>query len=103
MKRVVIGLGLCLILFAVINLAAGLLSPDEWAFNAAKAELDRRGPKGALFSGFESKISGGFLGFGRTATVTFKLKEDGDTKRVHVTLRKPVNLLGWQVAEYHEE
>ena len=100
MKKVSTGLGVCLALFLAVNFIVGIVSPDQWAFDAAQTELDRRGADNdQLFLDATSNVSSGFLG--STAVVTFEAKDTNKT--IRVTLRKRINLFGWQVIDYDEQ
>jgi len=50
-----------------------------------------------------SKSEVSALLLGRTARIELKTKARNPPKTIRVTLRKPINLMAWRVAEYHEE
>jgi hypothetical protein len=98
MKRLFSVLGVCLGLFLLINLIAGVAASDQWAMDAALTECQKQGWQGADLGMARSDISGGL--FGKTAVVQFVSKDRN--RNVRVTLRKPINLISWQVVDYEE-
>ena len=94
-------LGICLGLFLVIDLVAGALSQDRLAYDAAKICCREKGWQDSELALSKSSVSAWMLG--QTATVELTTKDRGQPKTIRVRLRKPINLLGWQVLEYHEE
>jgi hypothetical protein len=94
-------LGVCLGLFLVIDFITGVFSPDQWAFSAALATCRENGWRDGDLVGIKSDISGWLLG--KTARIELKTKDQNQPKTIHLTLRKPINLLGWHVVDYKEE
>jgi hypothetical protein len=93
---------LCLVVLAfAVNLVAGLVSPDEWAVEAATAACRERGLQLDTVNASQSKVQGNLLG--RTAEVHLKGKQQERPASVRVTLRKALNILGWQVVAVQEE
>jgi len=93
-------LGVFLGLFFVADLVAGALSSDELALNAALATCREKGWREGALAVSKSEISG--LVLGKTARIELKTKDAKHPKTIHVTLRKPINLLAWRVIEYNE-
>src|SRR6266536_6053291 len=101
MRRISIILAVCLGLLLLINLIAGIASPDQWAFDAALAKCEEKGWQNLDLVIAQSKVSGGL--FGKTAVVEFESRDKNQPKKIRVTLRKPVNFVGWQVVDYQEK
>jgi hypothetical protein len=101
MRRFLTVLAVCLGVLLLANLVAGLMSPDQWAGEAALARCREGGRQDLKPEAIRSTVSTNF--FGKTATVEIDVKDKGRLKTVRVTLRKPVNFLGWQVVDYQEE
>ena len=93
--------GICLGLFLVIDLVAGALSQDKLAYDTAKTYCREKGWQDSDLALSKSNVSGWLLG--QTATVELTTKNRGQPKTIRVRLRRPINLLEWQVLEYHEE
>ena len=91
-----VGLGLCLL----INLIAGVAASDQWAVDTASAECQKQGWQDADLVMARSNISGGL--FGKTAVVELESKDRNEPKHIRVTLRKPLNLVGWRTVDYQE-
>ena len=101
-KLVLTLLGVCLGLFLVIEFIASVLSPDQFAVNAAQAVCrEINGWQDGDLAISKSEISGWILG--KTATIELKTKGQNRPMTIHVILRKPINLLGWHVVDYNEE
>jgi hypothetical protein len=89
------------VLILIINLIAGLVGSDQWAVEAAEAAYRERGLQLDKGNTTKSRIRGGFIG--KTAEIQFKgMRQDGPAS-IYVTLRKRVNLMGWEVVEVREE
>jgi hypothetical protein len=91
-------IGLSLGLFLAIDLIAGLASPDPLAVNAALSICKERGWHDGDLAMRHSEVRGLL---GKTAAIELQTKDH--RKAIHLTLRKPINLLGWQVVEYRED
>ncbi|MBI1916207.1 MAG: hypothetical protein HYS12_15955 [Planctomycetes bacterium] len=101
MRRTSIILAVCLGLLLLVNLIAGIASPDQWAVDAAKAKCAEQGWQNLDLACARSEVSGSL--FGKTATIEFESRDKNQPKKIRVTLRKPVNFVGWQVVDYQEE
>jgi hypothetical protein len=101
MKRVLIGVGVCLVVFIVVDVVIGARSPDQWAGETALDRIREEGHAATDLTGLRSEIRGSL--FGRTAEVTAELKKGDERKTVRVTMRKYLNVLGWKVVDYREE
>lgn len=100
MRRFAIILAVCLGLLLLVNVIAGIMSPDEWAIDAALAKCQEQGWQNLDLGSARSKVSGGLLG--KTATIEFGSRDKNQPKTIRVRLRKPVNFLGWLVVDYQE-
>jgi hypothetical protein len=95
----VVGLTLALVL--AINFIAGITAPDKLAVDAAIAKCQTEGWPAADIHLSGSQISGN--GIGKTAVLTLNANDRNRSRTIHVTLRKPINLMRWRVADYREE
>lgn len=89
------------VVFFAIDLVAGLACPDMWAFDAAAAACRQNGWQPGTWSSGQSNISGGLIG--KTATLVLVPNDQSRCKTIHITLRKPLNLLPWKLMAYTEE
>jgi hypothetical protein len=97
-----IGLVLLLVVVAVsINVIAGLVETDQWAVEAAEAACRERGLELDEVDGMKSDVRSTLIG--RTAEIQFRGRRQNRLATIHVTLRKPLFFLGWQVADVREE
>jgi hypothetical protein len=87
--------------FLAIDLIAGFVCPDMWAFDAAAAVCRQNGWQPGTWSSGQSNISGGLIG--KTAAIAFVPNDQSRCKTIHITLRKPLNLLPWKLTAYAEE
>ena len=94
-------LGSCLGLFLVVDFVAGVFSPDSLALNFALATCREKGWQDGDLAMSKSEVSGWLLG--KTAEIELKTKGGNPPKTIHLTLRKPINLLGWHVVAYNAE
>ena len=69
--------------------------------DVAKAAYQERGLHLDSVNTVESTVS--FLGMGKTADIQFKGMRQNRPVTIHVTLRKPTNLMAWQAVEVREE
>jgi hypothetical protein len=77
--------------FFAIDLIAGFVCPDMWAFDAAAAVCRQNGWQPGTWSSGQSEISAGLIG--KIATIEFKPNDPSRCKMIRVTLHKPINLL----------
>ena len=90
--------GICLGLLVVIDFIAGVASPDRLALDAAMAKCRAEGLPDVEMKSIH--VSVGFIG--STAIVELRTMDKARPETIRVTLRKPVNVLAWQVADYQE-
>lgn len=91
----------CLGAFLAINIIAGVASLDPWGLNAAIAACRERGWQDGTWAMSQSNSSSWLVG--KAATIELKPKDARQQKTIHVSLRKPMNLMGWQFVDYTEE
>lgn len=89
------------ILFLAIDLIAGIVCPDLWAFDAATAVCSKNGWQPGDFLSGESSVSGGLIG--KIVTLEFIPRDQIRCKRIRIILQRPLNLLPWKLMEYSEE
>lgn len=99
MKKWSYALGLALIFAMFANFVAGLA--DDWAFEAANVELQRRGRGDIAMQRVSSQVSRSF--FGGAAEVTYLADDRGKPLRIRITLSRPVNFVAWRVTHYEED
>jgi hypothetical protein len=101
MRRFAIALAVCVGLLLLVNLIAGIVSPDQWAIDAASVRCREQGWQKVDVASARSAVSGGL--FGKTATIELESRDQDQPRTIRVTLRKPLNFVGWQVVDYQEE
>lgn len=89
------------VLFFAIDLIAGFVFPDLWAFDAATTVLRQNGWQPGDFLSGESSISGGLIG--KIVTLEFIPRDQTRCKRIRIILQRPMNLFPWKLMEYSEE
>lgn len=89
------------ILFLAIDLIAGFVCPDLWAFDAATAVCSKNGWQPGDFLSSQSSISGGLIG--KIVTLEFIPRDQTRCKRIRIILQRPLNLVPWKLMEYSEE
>lgn len=93
---------LVLVVIAVlIDVIAGLFETEQLAFEAAEAAYRERGMQLDEVNGRKTVVSGTFLG--KTAEVQFKGRRQNSPASVLVALRKPIDLMAWQVVDVREK
>ena len=90
---------LCLGLFVVIDVIAGNVG-DTLGTDAATVICRERGWHDGELSLIKSNVSGWFLG--KSTAVELTTTNRNPPKTIHITLRKPINLLDWRVVDYTE-
>jgi hypothetical protein len=100
-KRYLQIIGSAVVVFLVIDLIAGWIGPDLWAFDAAAVVCRQNGWQPGDYTAGESSITGGLIG--KIATIEFKPRDPSRCKTIRVVLHKPINFFPWKVMEYSEE
>ncbi|NLH15734.1 MAG: hypothetical protein GX455_04050 [Phycisphaerae bacterium] len=89
------------VLFLAIDLIAGFVYPDLWAFDAATSVCRKNGWQPGDFLSGQSSISGGLIG--KIVTLEFIPRDQIRCKRIRIILQRPLNLVPWKLMEYSEE
>lgn len=100
MNLALLFLGVCLGLFLLINYGVGVFSPDQLALDAAFSACREKGWQDGDLGVTKSNVDAWPLG--KTADIELSSKNRNDPKTIRMSLRKPLNMLGWQVVAYKE-
>jgi hypothetical protein len=84
-----------------INWIAGFIERPQWVMEAAESGYRERGLRLDEVTGTGNVIKSTF--WGRTAEVRFRGLRQNQPTAIHVTLTKPLNILGWRVNDVWEE
>jgi hypothetical protein len=99
-KKIAYAILTAVIVFFAIDLTAGMVLSNQWAFEAAEKVCSQHGWKPGDFSAADLKISGGFVD--KIATLEYQPRDQVRCKTVRIVFQKSINLSPWTLTEYTE-